>query len=127
MAEKKRILAIDDDPLVLKVLTSVLTPMYELHFSKSAEEAMDKLKECPPDLMLLDINMPGMSGFEFLHTIKRLPDFGSIPVIVVTGHYETEFIIYAERSGAKSVVAKPINNEDLLKKIEKALSQGPKE
>jgi len=120
-ANKKNILAIDDDPMVLKVLMTLLHPAYELHFSKSAQEAMDLMKKVLPDLILLDINMPGVSGFDFLHKIKEMPDFMNIPVIIVSGHCETEFVIYAERSGASSVVAKPINKESLFREIDKAL------
>ena len=122
MADKKSIMAIDDDPMVLKVLTALLTPAYDLHFSKSAQEAIDLMNTFHPDLILLDINMPGMSGFEFLHTIKKQPNYQNVPVIIVSGHCETEFIIYAERSGANAVVSKPINGDELLKKIEKVLS-----
>jgi len=118
MAEKKIILSIDDDPMVLRVLTALLTPLYELRISKSAADAMALMEQTVPDLILLDIEMPHISGFEFLHTIKKNPKFMNIPVIVVTGHYETEFIIHAEKSGAVAVVAKPINQEDLMKKID---------
>jgi len=124
MAEQKNsILAIDDDPMVLKVLTSVLTPSYELHFSRSVEDAMDILSRLLPDLILLDIEMPGKSGFEFLQTIKKMPNLENIPVIIVSGHCEIEFVIYAERCGACGVVAKPINSDVLLKEIKKVLSK----
>jgi len=120
-ADKKNILAIDDDPMVLKVLMTFLIPSYELHFSKSAQEALDLMEKVLPDLILLDINMPGISGFDFLHTIKGMPKFMDIPVIIVSGHCETEFVIYAERCGASSVVAKPINKEKLFREIDKVL------
>jgi len=118
MAEKKNILAIDDDPMVLRVLTALLTPVYDLRISRSAADAMALMDQLKPDIILLDIEMPNISGFEFLHTIKKNPKFMGIPVVVVSGHYETEFVIHAEHSGASAVVAKPINQEDLIKKID---------
>ena len=126
MAEKKIILSIDDDPMVLRVLTALLTPTFELRISKSATDALALMYQVPPDLILLDIEMPHMSGFDFLRTIKDEPKFKDIPVIIVTGHCETEFIILAERSGAIGIVAKPINKEDLMEKINHGLT-GPKE
>ena len=117
MAAKKNILALDDDPMVLRVLTALLTPTYDLRISKNAADATTLMNQILPDLILLDIEMPNISGFEFLHTIKKNPKFIDIPVVIVSGHFETEFIIHAEKSGAAGVVAKPINQEELLKKI----------
>ena len=117
MAEKKNILSIDDDPMVLRVLTALLTPTYDLRISKSAADAMSLMDQLLPDLILLDIEMPNISGFEFLHTIKKNPKYMNIPVVIVSGHCETEFVIHAERSGAIGVVAKPIIQEELIKKI----------
>ena len=117
MAEKKVILSIDDDPMVLRVLAALLTPLYELRISKSAIDAMTLMEQAIPDLILLDIEMPYISGFEFLHTIRKQPKFMHIPVVFVSGHCESEFILHAEQSGAVGVVAKPIKKEDLLAKI----------
>ena len=117
MAEKKIILSIDDDPLVLRVLTNMLTPLYDLRISKSAAEAMTLMTRFKPDLIILDIEMPDISGFEFLHTIKKNPKFMNTPVVIVSGHFESEFVIHAESSGATCVVAKPIDKELLLEKI----------
>lgn len=117
MADKKIILAIDDDPMVLRVLTALLTPVYDLRISKSAADALALMDQTPPDLILLDIEMPHISGFEFLHTIKKNPKFMNIPVVIVSGHFETEFVIHAEKSGATGIVAKPIKQEELMKKI----------
>ena len=123
MAEKKIILAIDDDPVVLEVFTSLLTPEYDLRISKSAADAsilMDKIK---PDLILLDIEMPNISGFEFLHTIKKNPRFMNVPVVVVSGHCDASFSEHAEKGGASAVVAKPVKMEDLIGNINEALKK----
>ena len=118
---KKSILAIDDDPVVLRVLSGLLASSFELRISKSAMEATVLMVECSPDVILLDIEMPDVSGFEFLHTIKKNPKFMNIPVVIVSSHHEEEFASHAEKSGASAVVAKPINKDDLIEKISYAL------
>ena len=117
MAEKKTILSIDDDTMTLKVVTALLSSEYNLQISKSAADALILMDKHSPDLILLDIEMPDISGFEFLHSIKKNPKFMNIPVVIVSGHYETEFLIHAEHNGASAVVAKPIEKDDLHKKI----------
>ena len=120
MEEKKKILAIDDDPMTLKVIMNLLSPAFDLRISKSASDATIIMNQELPDLILLDIEMPNVSGFEFLHTIKKHPKFMNIPVVIVSGHCETEFVIHAENAGASAVVAKPIYEDDLLKKMDYA-------
>ena len=100
--------------------------MFDLRISRSAADAMILIEQFPPDLILLDIEMPHISGFEFLHTIKKNPKFTEIPVVIVSGHCESEFIIHAETSGAIGLVAKPINREDLINKINYAFDNPKK-
>ena len=126
MTEKKQILAIDDDPVFLRALAAYLAPSYDLQISKSAIEATILMNQTRPDLILLDIEMPDISGFEFLHTIRKHPKFMTIPVVVVSGHTSKEFITHAESSGASAVVAKPVDKENLLQKIINVLEHPPK-
>jgi len=117
MADKKKILAIDDDPMILRVFIALLSPVYDLRIARSASEAMALMEQLVPDIFLLDIEMPDISGFEFLHTIKKNPKFMNIPVVIVSGHSEEKFIAHAEKSGASAVVAKPVEKENLFQKI----------
>jgi len=119
--ERQKILAIDDDPMVLMLLADMLSPAYSLQLAKSAEDAEQLIDQNVPDLILLDIQMPGTSGFQFLQKIKKSPSLSRIPVIIVSGHIEIEFVILAEQNGASSVVGKPIKKDDLLKKVKRAL------
>ena len=121
MAEKKIILAIDDDPVALSVFTSLLTADYDLRISKSAADAEILMEKVKPDVILLDIEMPDISGFEFLHTIKKDPRFMFLPVVIVTGHHEPALVEYAEKGGADAVVPKPVTGEDLFRAINEAL------
>jgi CheY-like chemotaxis protein len=120
--DSKVILAVDDNPAVLAVIRSILKDHYNVLISKSAPMAMNILKTMKADLILLDIEMPGMSGFEFLHEIRKDPKCMKIPVLVVSSHAGDEFRKHAESSGATALVAKPINAETLLQKIGEALA-----
>ena len=123
MEEKPKILAIDDDPMILMLMADMLSPAYNLQLAKSATDAEQLIAQNKPDIILLDIQMPGISGFQFLQNLKKNPSYNKIPVIIVSGHIEIEFVILAEQNGASSVVAKPVKKDELLKKIKRALEQ----
>jgi len=125
MPDGKKILIIDDDPMTLRVLTTLLSAENDLRIANSAPQAMNLMIDFIPQVILLDIEMPGMTGFEFLHTIRKNPKFMSVPVVIVSSHSEPEFSDHADRMGASCLVAKPIEKEDLLQKITFAI-QHPK-
>ena len=120
MIDKKMILAVDDDPVSLRILSTFLSPVYKVVTSSSAAEASLILQQEVPALILLDIEMPDISGFEYLHTIKKTPRLMKVPVIIVSSHSEEEFIIHAKKCGASDLVPKPIHKDDLYKKIDYA-------
>jgi PleD family two-component response regulator len=120
MAENKRVLAVDDDPDALAILVDLLTPAYDVVTSISAAAASIEMSKKLPDLILLDIEMPDISGFEFLHTIKKNPRYMKIPVLIVSGHFGDEFVSHAKKYGASDFVAKPIDREGFFQKIEYA-------
>ena len=125
MAGKKIILAIDDLPLDLAVFENILCPYYNLKICTSAPEALTLLADTKPDLIILDIEMPGMSGFEFLHEIRKLPKTMSTPVIVVTAHEGEEFAVHAASQGANKTLTKPVNPSCLLEQVSSMLEKTP--
>ena len=126
MENKKCLLAVDDDPVSLKNFISLLTPEYEILAAKSAVEATIQMEKKRPDLILLDIEMPDISGFEFLHTIKKNPKFIKIPVIIISTHSGSDIVAHSEKIGASAILTKPVTREDLLQKIKYALEHPPK-
>jgi CheY-like chemotaxis protein len=74
------------------------------------------------DLILLDIEMPNISGFEFLYDIRKIPSYISVPIIIVSGHTEEEFLNEARKSSAADVLTKPVNPNVLVSTIEKTLA-----
>ena len=125
MGEEKRktIIAIDDSVTQLKIFETFLSSRYELTLVKSASEALSLLKTRNFDLILLDIEMPNVSGFEFLHEIRKIPQYMRKPVIIITSHSENDFLQYAEKSSASGVLIKPVDSEQLNKVIEKAFAE----
>jgi putative two-component system response regulator len=77
-----RILIVDDEPLNIKVLVDLLRPDYNLLVAKSGEQALERMGMTPPpDLVLLDVMMPGMDGYEVCRRIKATPETATVPVI----------------------------------------------
>lgn len=102
------ILIVDDDPGMVQALARVIRPLGRLRFATQGLDALRLMAESPPDLVLLDAQMPGMSGFEVLEAIKGDPLLADIPVIFVTSHAEATFEQTGLEKGAADFIAKPI-------------------
>jgi DNA-binding response OmpR family regulator len=114
---KKIVLAVDDMSLNLRTIKITLDKYYDVRVAKSGEQALSILGNSPVDLILLDIEMPGMSGFETLDLIKIQPNGENVPVIFVTSHVSTELITKALKRGAKDYIMKPFEPEVLIRKV----------
>jgi CheY-like chemotaxis protein len=125
MGDKKKILAIDDSPTDLAVTRIILRDDYELLTAGSALDALGVLGTTRVDLILLDIEMPEMSGFEFLHQIRRIPQLTHTPVLIVTGHGGETFLNHAISEGASGFITKPVNPKSLKEKIAATLEGIP--
>jgi len=125
MGDKTIIMAVDDNVMQLKIFQGILTPQYDIRVVKSASDALGLLKEVKVDLILLDIEMPNISGFEFLHDIRKIPRYMYVPIIIVSGHAEPDFLATVRNSSAAEVLIKPVQPEALIEAIEKALSSSP--
>ncbi|MDR1932395.1 MAG: response regulator [Spirochaetales bacterium] len=120
------VLAIDDMATDLALVRNILEPHFDVRVAKSGGIAFKILETVTIDIILLDIEMPGMSGFEFLHSIRQSPKYVGIPVIIVSGHSSPEFFSHAMKQGADDCVAKPVDSEELLRKIYNILEHPPK-
>jgi two-component system chemotaxis response regulator CheY len=117
---KPKILSVDDSSTIRKIIrASVEILNYELLEASGGKEALDILaKEWENvKLILLDLNMPGMSGFEFLAAIKGNMYYKDIPVMMVTTEGEKESIVKAVKAGVTNYLLKPFTSEELTKKI----------
>jgi PleD family two-component response regulator len=123
--ERKTILAIDDDITVLTTIRTILEKDYEICLAKSAEIAKTILNTVLADLILLDMEMPGISGLDFMAFLRKDPSTSFIPVIIVSSHGTADYIIAAKKSGARDFVVKPIHPKILQEKIEGVLNSSP--
>ena len=122
MGEKMVILAVDDNVVQLKLFQTMLGEKYDLRPAKSATDALSFLNSSHADLILLDIEMPNISGFDFLFDIRKIPSYMKVPIIIVSGNSGQEFFEKAKDSSAFDVLTKPVNPGKLIETIEKALA-----
>ena len=122
MGDKAIIMAVDDNAMQLKTFQGILAPQYDVRVVKSAADAEGLLNEITVDVILLDIEMPNISGFEFLHDVRKMPRYMNVPIIVVSGHTEPEFLEAVRSSSAAGVLTKPVQPEALVEAIEKVLA-----
>lgn len=121
MERKKHILIVDDVTTNLKVAADVLQDHYQLSMAKSGAQALDFLKKARPDLILLDIRMPGMDGYETLERIKSNIETANIPVVFLTVDDQRESEIKGLKMGAMDFILKPFEPDVMLSRIEKIL------
>jgi CheY-like chemotaxis protein len=122
MAEKKKILAVDDNATQLIIYNEMLSDKYDLRIVKSASEAIHFLIGNKMDVILLDIEMPNISGFEFLSDIRGIPSYIGVPIIIISGNSGQDFLTKARNSSAFDVLTKPVRAENLISTIEKAIA-----
>lgn len=115
----KRILLVDDVATNLKCAAEILKEQYEILTARSGERAMEILKDDIPDMVLLDINMPGMSGFEVFERMKTTAGLSEIPVVFLTAETEKGVEERGRKMGAADFIRKPYEPEDLSSRIER--------
>lgn len=121
-ASRTRVLIVDDDPTMVKYLSSYLSKhQFEVTASASGEEAMGIFRTCDPNLVLLDMAMPGMNGIATLERIKQIkPD---VAVIILSGQNDPDTIFRASKLGADDYIAKPFEPKELEIRIAKVLDK----
>lgn len=119
---KPRILVIDDNENFQELMRVVLQKDYEFDILPSAEGWDQKLQTFKPDLIILDIMMPGLNGVELCRSIRLIPGLSTLPILVVTaaGHFD---MLDAKRVGATRVISKPFDPFDLLKMLSEMLGK----
>jgi twitching motility two-component system response regulator PilH len=118
----RNVLIIDDSKTELMFLTNLLQKnSMTVRTAEGADEAFKQLAEAKPDLILMDVVMPGQNGYQLTRAISRSPEYAGIPIILCTSKSLETDRVWGMRQGARDYVTKPVDANELLSKI-KALS-----
>ena len=114
----QKILLVDDSKTELYHLSELLGRRgYQVRTAENGDEAMRRLSEDTPDLILMDVVMPGQNGFQLTRTITRDPRWSAVPVIMCTSKNQETDKVWGMRQGASDYIVKPVNAEELVTKI----------
>ena len=114
----KHILLVDDSKTELHFLSDLLEKRgYKIRTAEDGEEAMRRLGEERPDLILMDVVMPGQNGFQLTRAITRDPRFLNVPVIMCTSKNQETDKVWGMRQGARDYIVKPVDADELVAKI----------
>ena len=114
----QKILLVDDSKTELHHLSELLTKRgYTVRTAENGEDAMKRLGEEKPDLILMDVVMPGQNGFQLTRSITRDPRFADVPVIMCTSKNQETDKVWGMRQGAKDYIVKPVDATELMAKI----------
>ena len=119
----KRILIVDDSPMNLRGIKSMIDKEYETLVALSGAQALQTLKNEPVDLILMDYEMPEMNGTETVDKIRSIEDTKDIPVIFLTGMNKMEYVSSALKLNPKGYLLKPVQKERLLSTIGEVLGE----
>jgi len=123
----KKVLVIDDNPVNLKITSTWISRAgCETSAVVSAEEALELLPSLRPDLILTDIQLPGMDGLEFARRVKASPEWRAIPVVALTALESKEDEVKIREAGCEGYLVKPVNAKTLADLVKKHLSSDPK-
>lgn len=113
-----RVLLIDDEQFYFKLIRKALNEAeYELEYAKSGNEGLAKIPSFEPEILIVDLKLPGMDGFQILERIRRDPKFSHVPVVVITAKDELSEKLRAFELGADDYVVKPFQPEELVARI----------
>ncbi|HEX5805539.1 MAG TPA: response regulator [Macromonas sp.] len=119
MSSVKSILVVDDSRTELVFLRGLLTKHgFQVRTAENADEAMKQLGEHVPDLILMDVVMPGTNGFQLTRTISKHPDYSKVPVFICSSKNQETDKVWGMRQGAREYLIKPVDPALLLSKIE---------
>jgi twitching motility two-component system response regulator PilH len=114
----RSILIVEDSPTDLHYLSDILAKNgYQVSTAASAEDALARVKQLKPDLVLMDVVMPGQNGFQATRALTRDDATKHIPVIICTSKGQETDKVWGMRQGAKDYIVKPVSPADLLAKI----------
>ncbi|MEO8056700.1 MAG: response regulator [Burkholderiales bacterium] len=121
---RKVVMVVDDDPVVRALIGRMLDPaVYEVRCAADADAALIQLRRGCPDVVLMDVQLPGLDGVALTHRMKRSTFLANIPVVMMTGDARRETVASSMEAGAAGFVVKPVSRAALNEKLAKVLSR----
>lgn len=112
---KPRVLVVDDNEDVRDLLRlHLVAGGFDVEIAENGQQAIDSIASAPPDLMLTDLNMPGMDGFQLIEAVRANPSHRNMPIILLTAHSDVTVVRRGMDLGADDFLTKPVNSKDLL-------------
>lgn len=122
MNDPKTILVVDDEADLLVIIkTALKTEGYEVLTALSGTEAIQHCKEAKPDLLIVDLMMPGMDGFQTIESIRSIQGLSNVPTIMLTGVLDKDKVALALNSGINYYLIKPFEFHDFISKVKIAI------
>jgi len=115
MADKYRIMIVDDSPNDIRVVMTMLSDEFAVLAATSGEKALQIAERTPqPDAILMDVEMPGMNGYQTCEALKNNPETANIPVVMLSSHSVEEVGKTGDAVGASGYLSKPVQSADLI-------------
>ncbi len=119
-----RVLVVDDEPDIVRLLTFALqADGYQVYSAKNGSEGLERARQDKPDIVILDVMMPGMDGFEVCNELRSKPDTSSLPIIMLSALGQVSDRVKGLRAGADDYVPKPVNLDELSARVASLLSR----
>lgn len=119
-----RVLIIEDDPLIARIVEIKLENRgYQVMLASDGQEGLDAVRQHKPDVVLLDVMMPVMDGYQVLRILRGEAEFATLPVIMLTAKGQERDIMSGLKEGATDYIVKPFSPSEVVERVEKVLSQ----
>jgi DNA-binding response OmpR family regulator len=114
----KRVLLIEDEPNIIEAISFILSrDGWTVHTHSDGDTAMERVRSTPPDLVILDVMLPGRSGYDILREIRADASTATLPIMMLTARGQTKDRELAERLGATHFMTKPFSNAEVLENV----------
>lgn len=120
----KHVLLIEDEPNIIEAISFILSrDGWKVDTHSNGQTAMDAVREKQPDMVILDVMLPGMSGYDILKTLRAEPATAELPVLMLTARGQTKDREMAEKIGADRFMTKPFSNAEVLEAVRALVSE----
>lgn len=121
----RRVLLIEDEPNIIEAISFILSrDGWTVHTHEDGSTALDKVRAAPPDMVILDVMLPGRSGFDILRDLRDSAETADLPVMMLTARGQSKDRDLAERLGANHFMTKPFSNQEVREQVRLLMGEG---